>query len=138
MVKTQGLKIKKTKKNLQNELVEKEEKVAEVEDVEENNVEEEGEEKTYNKNSRLSKLEKNIEAININSGVIYIGHLPWGFDDKGIKKYFQQFGKITRIMVPKSKKVVKFLIIQFRQEELKDTPSLNLKIEKLQKSQLKL
>jgi nucleolar protein 15 len=111
MVKTQGLKIKKTKKNLESELVEKEEKVEEVEEVEENKLEEVGEDKNYNKNSRLSKLEKNIEAISINTGVIYIGHLPWGFDDKGIKKYFQQFGKITRIMVPKSKKVFISLLI---------------------------
>jgi nucleolar protein 15 len=46
----------------------------------------------------------------IETSVIYIGHLPWGFEDKGIQKYFEQFGKITRILVPRSKKV-KFLII---------------------------
>ena len=40
-----------------------------------------------------------------NTGVIYIGHLPWGFDEKGVKKYFEQFGNITRIMLPRSQKV---------------------------------
>ena len=73
--------------------------------------EEESEEvpsKNGNKKSRYNAVEKNIEALESmdrNTGVIYLGHLPWGFDDVGIKKYFEQFGKITRILVPRSKRV---------------------------------
>jgi nucleolar protein 15 len=59
-----------------------------------------------NKKSRISQLEKNIDSLNKTTGVIYIGHIPWGFEDKGIKKYFQQFGKITRIIVPRSRQVI--------------------------------
>jgi nucleolar protein 15 len=61
-----------------------------------------------NKKSRHTAVEKNIEALESmdrTTGVIYLGHLPWGFDDVGIKKYFEQFGKITRILVPRSKRV---------------------------------
>jgi RNA recognition motif-containing protein len=60
------------------------------------------------KKSRMKNLEKNIEILEANdtkTGVIYIGHLPWGFDEVGLKKYFEQFGKITRILVPRSSKV---------------------------------
>jgi nucleolar protein 15 len=66
-----------------------------------------------NQKSRFKAVEKNIEAletIDRNTGVIYLGHLPWGFDDIGIKKYFEQFGKITRILVPRSRKVNYFKI----------------------------
>jgi nucleolar protein 15 len=70
-------------------------------------------EKTGNKGARIKSLEKTIETLEANdltTGVIYIGHLPWGFDDVGIKKYFEQFGKITRILVPRSKKVSRIYI----------------------------
>ncbi len=59
----------------------------------------------------MQTIEKNIEIMKMNdsghnnTSVVYIGHLPWGFEDKGIKKYFEQFGTITRILVPRSKKV---------------------------------
>jgi nucleolar protein 15 len=107
MVKTKETKLKKSKKALVSELTENPEKVEEVEQPEENVVEDQEEDKNTNTKSRISKLEKNIESMSNNAGVIYIGHLPWGFDEKGIKKYFQQFGAITRIMVPKSRKVNK-------------------------------
>jgi nucleolar protein 15 len=103
MVKSIDTKLKKSKKQLESELKETEENVEEVkEEIEE---EKEEENKNINRKSRMSKLEQNIESLNTSTGVVYIGHLPWGFDEKGIKKYFQQFGNITRIMVPKSRKV---------------------------------
>lgn len=105
MVKSKDIKLKKSNKVLESELIENPEKVEEVEMPEENIVEDQSEDKNTNKKSRMSKLEKNIESMSNTTGVIYIGHLPWGFDEKGIKKYFQQFGPITRIMVPKSSKV---------------------------------
>ena len=56
-----------------------------------------------------TRVEKNQAAIKeltnpTNTGVIYVGHLPWGFDDINLKKYFSQFGEITRIIAPRSKK----------------------------------
>jgi nucleolar protein 15 len=108
MVKSKDTKLKKSKKVLESELKENQDKPEEVEQTEENLVGQQEEDKISNKKSRMSKLEKNIESMSNNTGVIYIGHLPWGFDEKGIKKYFQQFGPIIRIMVPKSRKVNKY------------------------------
>ena len=33
-----------------------------------------------------------------------MGHLPWGFDRNVIKTFFNQFGDVLRVFVPKSKK----------------------------------
>ncbi len=54
------------------------------------------------------------------SGVVYVGHLPWGFIDSTLKKYFSQFGTITRIISPKSSKTgrsVGYAFIEFEDEE---------------------
>ena len=91
MVKSNNIKAKNTKKALESELTEKEEKVEEVAEVEEveNTIDEKEEETTnHNRKSRMAKLEQNIESLSITAGVVYIGHLPWGFNDNGIKKYF--------------------------------------------------
>lgn len=37
-------------------------------------------------------------------GVVYIGHIPAGFFEPQMKKYFSQFGTITRIRLSRSKK----------------------------------
>ena len=37
-------------------------------------------------------------------GIVYISHLPYGFDKEQLKKYISQFGEILRIKVPRSKK----------------------------------
>lgn len=36
-------------------------------------------------------------------GVIYLGHVPHGFYENEMKKYFSQFGEVTNINIPKSK-----------------------------------
>ena len=54
------------------------------------------------------------------TGVVYVGHLPWGFIDSTLKKYFSQFGNITRIISPKSSKTgrsVGYAFIEFEDEE---------------------
>jgi|ERR1711957_54669 len=92
-----------SKEEKSEEIIEDNESSMEVE-------EEESEEMNNNgvRNSRVAKATKDMEKMetieNNNTGVIYIGHLPWGFDEKGVKKYFEQFGNITRIMLPRSSK----------------------------------
>ena len=56
--------------------------------------------------TRVEKKQAAIKELTnpTNTGVIYVGHLPWGFDDINLKKYFSQFGEITRIIAPRSKK----------------------------------
>ena len=52
--------------------------------------------------------------------MIYVGHLPWGFIDSTLKKYFSQFGNITRIISPKSSRTgrsVGYAFIEFEDEE---------------------
>ena len=59
-------------------------------------------------------------APNPSTGVVYVGHLPWGFVDSTLKKYFSQFGNITRIICPKSSKTgrsVGYAYIEFEDEE---------------------
>ena len=79
------------------------------------------------KEEEIPKIKKgreiqNEEGIvsNPSTGVIYVGHLPWGFIDATLEKYFSQFGKITRIISPKSSKTgrsVGYAFIEFEDEE---------------------
>lgn len=51
-------------------------------------------------------------------GVIYIGRLPVGFEEKELKKYFQQFGEITRLRLSRNKKTGKskhYAFIEFKE-----------------------
>lgn len=36
---------------------------------------------------------------------MYVGHLPYGFVEEGLKKYFSQYGDILNIHLARSKKV---------------------------------
>ena len=77
------------------------------------------EEITKIKKGREIQNEEGIES-NPSTGVIYVGHLPWGFIDATLEKYFSQFGKITRIISPKSSKTgrsVGYAFIEFEDEE---------------------
>lgn len=47
--------------------------------------------------------EKKLKAEQ-SRGLIYIGHLPHGFYEDEIQKYFTQFGKITNVKVCRSRK----------------------------------
>jgi nucleolar protein 15 len=72
--------------------------------------------------TRIEKKEAAIKELTnpTNTGVIYVGHLPWGFDDVGLKKYFSQFGEITRIIAPRSKRTgrsVGYAFIEFADME---------------------
>lgn len=49
-----------------------------------------------NKSSKGSKLDS--------PGVIYVGHLPLGLFEPQLKSYFEQFGKVLRLRLSRSKK----------------------------------
>jgi RNA recognition motif-containing protein len=38
-------------------------------------------------------------------GVIYVGHLPYGFVEEGLKEYFGQYGEVKDVKLGRSKKV---------------------------------
>ena len=99
---------KKPKRKTSKASVESKETASDLNNLDESQSEQEEPTTQNSKLTRHKRAEKNIEALEVgekNTAVIYIGHLPWGFDDTGIQKYFEQFGKITRIIVPRSKKV---------------------------------
>ena len=88
----------------------------------EEELEEESIKEDNNKNSNKKREIQNEEGIKAqpSTGVIYVGHLPWGFIDSTLKKYFSQFGNITRIISPKSSKTgrsVGYAFIEFEDEE---------------------
>ena len=116
-----------TKKNTKEE-TEKEIREEENENSSENNnensenSEEEENEISEQKNEKSRELqnEKGIDHPSDSCGVVYVGHLPWGFIDETLKKYFSQFGNITRIICPKSSKTgrsVGYAFIEFDDEE---------------------
>jgi hypothetical protein len=82
---------------------------------------EEQKEEIKQKSKKVREIQ-NEEGISSQptSGVVYVGHLPWGFIDSTLKKYFSQFGTITRIISPKSSKTgrsVGYAFIEFEDEE---------------------
>ena len=89
------------------------------EEIESMNEEEEEKEDSKLNKVREIQNEKGIES-QPSTGVIYVGHLPWGFIDSTLKKYFSQFGNITRIISPKSSRTgrsVGYAFIEFEDEE---------------------
>ena len=104
-------------KKKQNKLENKEE--LEIESSKEEESMEE-EEKNIKKNKKREIQNEEGISSNPSTGVIYVGHLPWGFLDDNLKKYFSQFGNITRIISPKSSKTgrsVGYAFIEFEDEE---------------------
>jgi len=58
-------------------------------------------------NSRLEKFAKLKKVLNTEQsryGYVYISHMPDGFEEPGLRKFFSQFGKILRVKVSRSKK----------------------------------
>ena len=105
------------KKQIKNKLENKEELEIESSKEEESIKEEE---KNIKKNTKREIQNEEGISSNPSTGVIYVGHLPWGFLDDNLKKYFSQFGNITRIISPKSSKTgrsVGYAFIEFEDEE---------------------
>ena len=106
------------KKQIKNKLENKEELEIESSKEEEESIKEE--EKNIKKNKKREIQNEEGISSNPSTGVIYVGHLPWGFLDDNLKKYFSQFGNITRIISPKSSKTgrsVGYAFIEFEDEE---------------------
>jgi len=54
-------------------------------------------------------------------GVVYLGHLPHGFYENEMKNYFSQFGEVTNINIPKSKRTGRargFAFVEFMYPEV--------------------
>ena len=54
----------------------------------------------------LKKRERKVvEDESLQSGVIYVGHLPHGFYEEQLKSYFSQFGAVQKVKVARNTKV---------------------------------
>jgi len=45
-------------------------------------------------------------------GIIYVGHLPYGFVEEGLKEYFTQFGDVLGVKLFRSKHVIANITIR--------------------------
>ena len=58
-----------------------------------------------------SKISRRFNKLRVKSGeldkkgIVYVGHLPKGFNEQELKKFFEQFGQVPKIRVSRSKKV---------------------------------
>jgi len=56
--------------------------------------------------SEVEKHKKKVTEIKLSDprGVIYLGHLPYGFFENQMKRFFSQFGVVTRLRLARNKK----------------------------------
>ena len=58
-----------------------------------------------------SQISRRFNKLRVKSGeldkkgIVYVGHLPKGFNEQELKKFFEQFGQVPKIRVSRSKKV---------------------------------
>jgi nucleolar protein 15 len=77
--------------------------------------------KSSNSKNNSNNNSSNLKSSGSKRGVIYIGRLPSGFEEKELKKYFQQFGDITRLRLSRNKKTGKskhYAFIEFKDFEV--------------------
>ena len=53
---------------------------------------------------KLGKRGKRGEEV-LQSGIVYVGHLPHGFYEEELRSYFSQFGAVVKVKVARNKKV---------------------------------
>jgi RNA recognition motif-containing protein len=74
------------------------------------------------KANRLAEMEEAAdEEEKEPRGVLYVGHIPDGFFEPQMKKFFAQFGKVTRLRISRSKKNAKskgYAFVEFEEESV--------------------
>lgn len=71
--------------------------------------------------SKTTTSDSNTKPKAAKTGVIYIGRLPQGFQEPELRTYFQQFGPIKQLILPRNKKSGKskhFAYIEFESVEV--------------------
>ncbi|XP_040914057.1 MKI67 FHA domain-interacting nucleolar phosphoprotein [Toxotes jaculatrix] len=61
-------------------------------------------ESEFKKKVQEVKKNKPSKGTRLSPGVIYVGHLPLGLFEPQLKSYFEQFGKVLRLRLSRSKK----------------------------------
>merc|ERR1712189_74664 len=55
------------------------------------------------------------------SGVVYVGHIPHGFYEQEMKKFFSQFGTVKRVRISRSRKTAAskgYAFVEFAYEDV--------------------
>ncbi|XP_065198060.1 MKI67 FHA domain-interacting nucleolar phosphoprotein-like [Sycon ciliatum] len=72
----------------------------------------------------MAKKGKKVQASSgkkTKKGVIYVGHVPRPFVERGLVKFFSQFGEVTRVKLARSKKTGNpkgYAFIEFKSSEV--------------------
>jgi nucleolar protein 15 len=81
--------------------------------------------KDKKKKTKARRLEEMQEAADKEPveprGVVYVGHIPEGFAEPQMRKFFSQFGKVTRLRISRSKKNARskgYGFIEFEEESV--------------------
>ncbi|XP_075938030.1 MKI67 FHA domain-interacting nucleolar phosphoprotein [Anarhichas minor] len=61
-------------------------------------------ESEFKKKVQEAKKNKSSKGGHLDPGVVYVGHLPHGLFEPQLKSYFEQFGKVLRLRLSRSKK----------------------------------
>lgn len=70
---------------------------------------------------RFNKLRLKKSDLDGSKGIVYIGHLPRGFEEEELRKFFEQFGKISKIRLSRSKKTARsrgYAFLEFKDKEV--------------------
>lgn len=74
------------------------------------------------KANRLEKMQARSEADDAEPrGVLYLGHIPPGFFEPQMKKFFSQFGRVLRLRLSRSKRTTQskgYAFIEFEEESV--------------------
>ena len=60
--------------------------------------------KTFKKKKMASRFNKLRLKGDDSSRVVYVGHLPKGFEEDELKQFFAQFGNVKKVKLARSKK----------------------------------
>ena len=69
---------------------------------------------------RFNKLRLKTEESE-KRGIVYVGHLPKGFNEEELKKFFGQFGTVSKLRVSRSKKTGRskgYAFLEFEDKEV--------------------
>uniref|UniRef100_G3N9P4 Nucleolar protein interacting with the FHA domain of MKI67 n=1 Tax=Gasterosteus aculeatus TaxID=69293 RepID=G3N9P4_GASAC len=61
-------------------------------------------ESEFKKKVQEAKRDQSIKGGHLAPGVVYVAHLPHGLFEPQLKSYFEQFGKVLRVRLSRSKK----------------------------------
>lgn len=71
----------------------------------------------------------NRTSLSTQNAVIYLGHLPYGFQEDQLKAYFSQYGEVLAVKLARSKATARskgYAFVQFRYPEVAEIVSDNM------------